>query len=253
MIYVNAFVESVPLLTTIVGGISAVALLMITTILVIVYLKCRHGDKLPPADVISEHQITKNGGVSGKMEPGDRTSNYSDLKVDISGGYVPYGDYTTHYSPPPQYLTTCATKSNACATILQNSHQQNQHHPTQLQSKTHKQQQQSNMSMTFLSTNGGGSLTGSIIGSRDMRQENGLPSLQSTTTNSMVSASPNGSCSNQSNVTHTLPHTTTLSPTVSSAATIVGTADQRYSYSAVYGNPYLRTSNTSLLPPPTAV
>jgi len=93
---------------TIVGGISVVAFLLVLTILVVVYIKCKKRTKLPPADVISEHQITKNGGVSCKLEAGDRTSNYSDLKVDISGGYVPYGDYSTHYSPPPQYLTTCS-------------------------------------------------------------------------------------------------------------------------------------------------
>lgn len=219
---------------TIVGGISAVALLMIITILVVVYFKCKKRSKLPPADVISEHQITKNGGVgSCKMEPGDRTSNYSDLKVDISGGYVPYGDYTTHYSPPPQYLTTCSTKSNGSSTIIQNNHQN--HLQQQLQQQ---QQQQQSLPMTFLSTNGGGSLTGSIIGSREIRQENGLPSLQSTTA-SVVSSSPNGSCSNQSTATHVV------------TATPASAVDPRFS--AIYGNPYLRSSNSSLLPPPTAV
>lgn len=220
---------------TIVSGISAVALLMIVTILVIVYFKCKKRSKLPPADVISEHQITKNGGVgSCKMEAGDRTSNYSDLKVDISGGYVPYGDYSTHYSPPPQYLTTCSTKSNGSSTIIQNNHQNH------IQQQLQQQHQQQTLPMTFLSTSGvggSGSLTGSIIGSRDIRQDNGLPSLQSTTA-SVVSSSPNGSCSNQSTATHV----------VTSSASAV---DPRFS--AIYGNPYLRSSNASLLPPPTAV
>ncbi|KAI8128117.1 Irregular chiasm C-roughest protein [Lucilia cuprina] len=229
--------KSVPLLMTIVGGISAVALLMIITILVVVYFKCKKRSKLPPADVISEHQITKNGGVgSCKMEPGDRTSNYSDLKVDISGGYVPYGDYTTHYSPPPQYLTTCSTKSNGSSTIIQNNHQN--HIQQQLQQQQQQQQQQQSLPMTFLSSNGNGSLTGSIIGSREIRQENGLPSLQSTTA-SVVSSSPNGSCSNQSTATHVV------------TATPASAVDPRFS--AIYGNPYLRSSNSSLLPPPTAV
>ncbi|GBP04719.1 Irregular chiasm C-roughest protein [Eumeta japonica] len=102
------------------------------------------------------------------------------------------------------------------------------------------QQQQQSLPMTFLSTNGGGngSLTGSIIGSREIRQENGLPSLQSTTA-SVVSSSPNGSCSNQSTATHVV------------TATPASAVDPRFS--AIYGNPYLRSSNSSLLPPPTAV
>ncbi|XP_030386521.1 irregular chiasm C-roughest protein [Scaptodrosophila lebanonensis] len=235
--------KSVPLLMTIVGGISAVTILIVLTLLIIVYFKCKKRTKLPPADVISEHQITKNGGVSCKMEPGDRTSNYSDLKVDISGGYVPYGDYSTHYSPPPQYLTTCSTKSNGSSTILQNNHQNH----LQLQQQQQQQQQLQppppvqSVPMTFLTNSGGGSLTGSIIGSREIRQDNGLPSLQSTTA-SVVSSSPNGSCSNQSTAT------TTHVVVPSSMAMSV---DPRYS--AIYGNPYLRTSNSSLLPPPTAV
>ncbi|XP_011293010.2 irregular chiasm C-roughest protein [Musca domestica] len=230
--------KSVPLLMTIVGGISAVALLMIITILVIVYFKCKKRSKLPPADVISEHQITKNGGVgSCKMEPGDRTSNYSDLKVDISGGYVPYGDYTTHYSPPPQYLTTCSTKSNGSSTIIQNNHQNH------LQQQMQQQQHQQTLPMTFLTNvNGSSSLAGSIITARDIRQDNGLPSLQSTTA-SVVSSSPNGSCSNQSTATHVV--------AASSSATPASAVDPRFS--AIYGNPYLRSSNSSLLPPPTAV
>ncbi|KAM8721568.1 hypothetical protein ACLKA7_007449 [Drosophila subpalustris] len=247
--------KSVSLLMTVVGGISGVAVLMLVTIIIIIYFKCKKRTKLPPADVISEHQITKNGGVSCKLEPGDRTSNYSDLKVDISGGYVPYGDYSTHYSPPPQYLTSCSTKSNGSSTILQNNHQnqlqlqqqQQQQHQHQHQQHHHQQQQQQQQTavqsvpMTFLTNSSGGSLTGSIIGAREIRQENGLPSLQSTTA-SVVSSSPNGSCSNQSTAT------TTHVVVPSSMALSV---DPRYS--AIYGNPYLRTSNSSLLPPPTAV
>ncbi|TMW40286.1 hypothetical protein DOY81_014634 [Sarcophaga bullata] len=68
--------------------------------------------------------------------------------------------------------------------------------------------------------------------------ENGLPSLQSTTA-SVVSSSPNGSCSNQSTATHVV------------TATPASAVDPRFS--AIYGNPYLRSSNSSLLPPPTAV
>ncbi|EDW81947.2 uncharacterized protein Dwil_GK25392 [Drosophila willistoni] len=239
--------KSVSLLMTVVGGISAVAILLVIIILIVIYFKCKKRTKLPPADVISEHQITKNGGVSCKLEPGDRTSNYSDLKVDISGGYVPYGDYSTHYSPPPQYLTTCSTKSNGSSTILQNNHQ----NQLQLQQQQQQQQQQQNshqptvvqsVPMTFLTNSSGGSLTGSIIGSREIRQENGLPSLQSTTA-SVVSSSPNGSCSNQSTAT------TTHHVVVPSSMAL--SVDPRYS--AIYGNPYLRTSNSSLLPPPTAV
>ncbi|XP_017154782.1 irregular chiasm C-roughest protein [Drosophila miranda] len=249
--------KSVSLLVTIVGGASALVFLVVLIILLVMYLKCKNRTKLPPADVISEHQITKNGGVSCKMEPGDRTSNYSDLKVDISGGYVPYGDYTTHYSPPPQYLTTCSTKSNGSSTILQNnhqnqlqlqqqqSHQQHQHQQQQQQQSHqaphHQQPPGQSLPMTFLTNSSGGSLTGSIIGSREIRQENGLPSLQSTTA-SVVSSSPNGSCSNQSTAT------TTHVVVPSSMALSV---DPRYS--AIYGNPYLRSSNSSLLPPPTAV
>ncbi|XP_030079936.1 irregular chiasm C-roughest protein [Drosophila hydei] len=257
LVYTCLAAESVSLLTTIVVGISAVAALMLLTFIMIIYFKCKKRTKLPPADVISEHQITKNGGVSCKMEPGDRTSNYSDLKVDISGGYVPYGDYSTHYSPPPQYLTSCSTKSNGSSTILQNNHQnqlqlqqqqQHHHHQQQQQQQQHHQQQQQqqqsvvqSVPMTFLTNSSGGSLTGSIIGAREIRQENGLPSLQSTTA-SVVSSSPNGSCSNQSTAT------TTHVVVPSSMALSV---DPRYS--AIYGNPYLRTSNSSLLPPPTAV
>ncbi|KAH8416403.1 hypothetical protein KR222_001588 [Zaprionus bogoriensis] len=243
--------KSVPLLMTIVGGTSGVAVLIVLSIILIIYFKRKKRTKLPPADVISEHQITKNGGVSCKLEAGDRTSNYSDLKVDISGGYVPYGDYSTHYSPPPQYLTSCSTKSNGSSTILQNNHQnqlqlQQQQQQQQQQQHHHQQQQQQqgavqSVPMTFLTSSGGGSLTGSIIGAREIRQENGLPSLQSTTA-SVVSSSPNGSCSNQSTAT------TTHVVVPSSMALSV---DPRYS--AIYGNPYLRTSNSSLLPPPTAV
>ncbi|EDX01306.1 irregular chiasm C-roughest protein [Drosophila yakuba] len=238
--------KSVSLLMTIVGGISVVAFLLVLTILVVVYIKCKKRTKLPPADVISEHQITKNGGVSCKLEPGDRTSNYSDLKVDISGGYVPYGDYSTHYSPPPQYLTTCSTKSNGSSTILQNNHQ-NQLQLQQQQQQSHHQHhpQTTTLPMTFLTNSSGGSLTGSIIGSREIRQDNGLPSLQSTTA-SVVSSSPNGSCSNQSTTAATTATTHVVVP--SSMALSV---DPRYS--AIYGNPYLRSSNSSLLPPPTAV
>ncbi|XP_017054844.1 LOW QUALITY PROTEIN: irregular chiasm C-roughest protein [Drosophila ficusphila] len=259
--------KSVSLLMTIVGGISVVAFLLVLTILVVVYIKCKKRTKLPPADVISEHQITKNGGVSCKLEPGDRTSNYSDLKVDISGGYVPYGDYSTHYSPPPQYLTTCSTKSNGSSTILQNNHQ----NQLQLQQQQHQQQQhhhhhqqhhhqagQSNaqsLPMTFLSNSSGGSLTGSIIGSREIRQENGLPSLQSTTA-SVVSSSPNGSCSNQSTAAAASASVSAATTTAGSHHVVVPSSmalsvDPRYS--AIYGNPYLRSSNSSLLPPPTAV
>ncbi|XP_034481026.1 irregular chiasm C-roughest protein [Drosophila innubila] len=242
--------KSVSVLMTIVVGISGVAILMVLTIIILIYFKCKKRTKLPPADVISEHQITKNGGVSCKMEPGDRTSNYSDLKVDISGGYVPYGDYSTHYSPPPQYLTSCSTKSNGSSTILQNNHQNQLQQQQQHQQHHHQQQQQQqqqqqtavqSVPMTFLTNSSGGSLTGSIIGAREIRQENGLPSLQSTTA-SVVSSSPNGSCSNQSTAT------TTHVVVPSSMALSV---DPRYS--AIYGNPYLRTSNSSLLPPPTAV
>ncbi|EDV45700.1 irregular chiasm C-roughest protein [Drosophila erecta] len=241
--------KSVSLLMTIVGGISVVAFLLVLTILVVVYIKCKKRTKLPPADVISEHQITKNGGVSCKLEPGDRTSNYSDLKVDISGGYVPYGDYSTHYSPPPQYLTTCSTKSNGSSTILQNNHQnQLQLQQQQQQQHSHHQHhpQTTTLPMTFLTNSSGGSLTGSIIGSREIRQDNGLPSLQSTTA-SVVSSSPNGSCSNQS--TTAAATTTTTHVVVPSSMAL--SVDPRYS--AIYGNPYLRSSNSSLLPPPTAV
>ncbi|XP_017086203.1 irregular chiasm C-roughest protein [Drosophila eugracilis] len=245
--------KSVSLLMTIVGGISVVAFLLVLTILVVVYIKCKKRTKLPPADVISEHQITKNGGVSCKLEPGDRTSNYSDLKVDISGGYVPYGDYSTHYSPPPQYLTTCSTKSNGSSTILQNNHQNQLQLQQQQQShQSHHQHhhqgsnpQTTTLPMTFLTNSSGGSLTGSIIGSREIRQDNGLPSLQSTTA-SVVSSSPNGSCSNQSTTAAT---TTTTHVVVPSSMAL--SVDPRYS--AIYGNPYLRSSNSSLLPPPTAV
>ncbi|KAH8286968.1 hypothetical protein KR054_000110 [Drosophila jambulina] len=241
--------KSVSLLMTIVGGISVVAFLLVLTILIVVYIKCRRSTKLPQADVISEHQITKNGGVSCKLEPGDRTSNYSDLKVDISGGYVPYGDYSTHYSPPPQYLTTCSTKSNGSSTILQNNHQnqlQLQQQQQQQSHQSHHHHQPPNtqtLPMTFLTNSSGGSLTGSIIGSREIRQDNGLPSLQSTTA-SVVSSSPNGSCSNQSTTTATTTHVVVPSSMALSV-------DPRYS--AIYGNPYLRSSNSSLLPPPTAV
>ncbi|EDV99713.1 GH12264 [Drosophila grimshawi] len=252
--------KSVSLYMTEVYGLSMLAFVVVfIVILILIYLKFRKRTKLPPADVISEHQNTKIGGVSCKMEPGDRTSNYSDLKLDISGGYVPYGDYSTHYSPPPQYLTSCSTKSNGSSTILQNNHQnqlqlqQQQQHQQQHNhhSHSHHQQQQQqqqqqqtagqSVPMTFLTNSSGGSLTGSIIGAREIRQENGLPSLQSTTA-SVVSSSPNGSCSNQSTAT------TTHVVVPSSMALSV---DPRYS--AIYGNPYLRTSNSSLLPPPTAV
>ncbi|KAH8291690.1 hypothetical protein KR018_005604, partial [Drosophila ironensis] len=241
--------KSVSLLMTVVGGISVVALLLVLTILIVVYIRCKRRTKLPPADVISEHQITKNGGVSCKLEPGDRTSNYSDLKVDISGGYVPYGDYSTHYSPPPQYLTTCSTKSNGSSTILQNNHQNQlvvqQQQQQQNQQNHHHQHHTQTLPMTFLTNSSGGSLTGSIIGSREIRQENGLPSLQSTTA-SVVSSSPNGSCSNQST---TAAATATTHVVVPSSMAL--SVDPRYS--AIYGNPYLRSSNSSLLPPPTAV
>uniref|UniRef100_W8AUB9 Irregular chiasm C-roughest protein n=2 Tax=Ceratitis capitata TaxID=7213 RepID=W8AUB9_CERCA len=233
----------------IIGGTSVVGCAMILIIIIIVYFKCKKRTKLPPADVISEHQISKNGGVACKMEAGDRTSNYSDLKVDISGGYVPYGDYSTHYSPPPQYLTTCSTKSNGSSTILQNNHHnhlQQQHMQQTLQHQHHQQHQQTPpppptqiVPMTFLSNgSASGSLTSSIVGSREIRQDNGLPSLQSTTA-SVVSSSPNGSCSNQSTATHVI------------SSSVAMSVDPRYS--AIYGNPYLRSSNSSLLPPPTAV
>lgn len=188
---------------TIVGGVSSVAVLMIIIIVIVIYFKCRQ-KKLPPADVISEHQIAKNC-----KEAGDRNSSYSDLKVDITTGYVPYADYTTHYSPPPQYLTTVATK-------------------------THLNGGQS-MPMSFMN----GSLTGSVIGSRsEIRQDNGLPhSLQGSERggSSGVSASPNGS--NHTSSTQYVQNPLPVDPR----------------YSAIYGNPYLRTSNSSLLPPPTAV
>ncbi|XP_067640276.1 irregular chiasm C-roughest protein [Eurosta solidaginis] len=227
----------------IIGGSSVVGCAMILIIIIIVYYKCKKNAKLPPADVISEHQINKNGGVAAKMEAGDRTSNYSDLKVDITGGYVPYGDYSTHYSPPPQYLTTCSTKSNGSSTILQNNHHNHLQQQHMQQTHMHQNHQQTpppqSVPMTFLSNgSANGSLTGSIVCSREIRQDNGLPSLQSTTA-SVVSSSPNGSCSNQSTATRVI------------SSSVAMSVDPRYS--AIYGNPYLRSSNSSLLPPPTAV
>lgn len=225
----------------IIGGTSVVGCAMILIIIIIVYFKCKKRTNLPPADVISEHQISKNGGVACKMEAGDRTSNYSDLKVDISGGYVPYGDYSTHYSPPPQYLTTCSTKSNGSSTILQNNHHNHLQQQHMQQTLQHHQQTPppQTVPMTFLSNgSANGSLTSSIVGSREIRQDNGLPSMQSTTA-SVVSSSPNGSCSNQSTATHVI------------SSSVAMSVDPRYS--AIYGNPYLRSSNSSLLPPPTAV
>ncbi|XP_037938623.1 irregular chiasm C-roughest protein [Teleopsis dalmanni] len=225
--------KSVPLLMTIVGSIFTVAILLILAIIVIVYLKCKRGVKLPPADVISEHQINKTGNILCKMDAGDRSSNYSDLKVDISGGYVPYGDYATHYSPPPQYLTTCSIKSDNSSIALQNNHQN--HLQQQQQQQLHQHFQ--NIPMTFLSNNGG--LNGSIIGSRDVKQENGLPCLQSNL-GTVISSAPNGSNFNPNTVGQTI-----------QANSLSINIDPRYS--AIYGNPHLRSSNASLLPPPTAV
>ncbi|KMZ08005.1 uncharacterized protein Dsimw501_GD16346 [Drosophila simulans] len=233
--------KSVSLLMTIVGGISVVAFLLVLTILVVVYIKCKKRTKLPPADVISEHQITKNGGVSCKLEPGDRTSNYSDLKVDISGGYVPYGDYSTHYSPPPQYLTTCSTKSNGSSTILQNNHQ-NQLQLQQQQQQSHHQHhpQTTTLPMTFLTNSSGGSLTGSIIGSREIRQDNGMMTVVCISNFADANVAHTRKCFSSTTTTHVVvPSSMALS------------VDPRYS--AIYGNPYLRSSNSSLLPPPTAV
>lgn len=225
--FFSPYLESVPLLMTIVGGISSIAVLLILIIVVIIYFKCKK-KKLPPADVISEHQISSKGGCA--KEPGDRTSNYSDLKVDISAGYVPYADYTTHYSPPPQYLTTVANKTNLnnCggdggrvnSVNIGNNH-----------NGTHTA-----VPLTYL--HNGGTLTGSIIGSREntmIRQDNGLPHLhQHQQSSSGVSSSPNGSTTSTS---HKIQTTLSVDPR----------------YSAIYGNPYLRNSNSSLLPPPTAV
>lgn len=226
---------------TVVGGVASVAVLLLLSICVILYVKCKKKNKLPPADVISEHQISKQFSKQG--EAGDRTSNYSDLKVDISAGYVPYADYQSHYSPPPQYLTTIA--NNKQHHQQQHPQQQQQHH--QHQPHPNHSSLVATLPMTFL--NGGGSLTGSIIGSRDIRQDNGLPPSNG---GSIISSSPNGSCSNNSG--SLVPSSVGGSNSNSNSTPMPMpqlTIDPRYS--AIYGNPYLRNSNSSLLPPPTAV
>lgn len=233
MFYFFPRIETVSLLMTVVGGVASVAALLLLSICIILYVKCKKKNKLPPADVISEHQISSKQ-FSKQGEAGDRTSNYSDLKVDISAGYVPYADYQSHYSPPPQYLTTIAPNKQS----QHHHHQQQQHHNSLV----------ATLPMTFL--NGGGSLTGSIIGSRDIRQDNGLPPSNG---GSIISSSPNGSCSNNSG--SLVPSSVGGSNNSNSNSTPMPmpqiTIDPRYS--AIYGNPYLRNSNSSLLPPPTAV
>uniref|UniRef100_A0A1B0CQR5 Protein rp20-signalp detected n=1 Tax=Lutzomyia longipalpis TaxID=7200 RepID=A0A1B0CQR5_LUTLO len=238
----------------------SVAITILVVIFLCIFLK-RGKKKLPPADVIPEHHISEKG-----CKESDRSSNISDLKVDIrsgscepdysetcsgsdsiatrlaanilgsnqtttaigggvplagpvkipndyrysgdytdplghlqqlksgqnNNGYVPYVDYARDYSPPPQTLTAMRTSS---ATM-------NGQLPT------------------------GGNFSLNRHRTTELRQDNGLPSVQNS-----LNSLPNGFLGQ---------------PLLQNGLSI----DPRYS--ATYGNPYLRTSNASLppLPPP---
>lgn len=90
------------MLMIIVGALSCVAIIMMVIMLLVLYFK-RGKKKLPPADVIPELHINEKG-----CKESDRSSNISDLKVDIRSGSCEPVDYSETCSGTDSIVTRLA-------------------------------------------------------------------------------------------------------------------------------------------------
>lgn len=154
---------------------------------------------------------------------GDYTDMHVATKIGLTNnGYIPYNDYTRDYSPP-----------NSMRTSLKNH---------LLGSSGH-----SPLISTPVTINGG--IDHYSLGrGRELRQDNGLPSIP-------LNTMPNGIMSKyyiiEKRSRHDRLRETFLTQTTSILdQSLLNNVDIRYS--ATYGNPFLKSSNIQPLPPPNA-
>lgn len=156
-------------------------------------------------------------------------------KVGLSnGGYIPYNDYSRDYSPPNSIraLKNHLVSSSAHSPLM---------NPTTVTS----------------SMNGGinnnNNNTYSLTRNRELRQDNGLPTIP-------LNTMPNGIISKyytlQGRKSSCCRHERLRDKYLTQATLILdqsllNNVDIRYS--ATYGNPYLKSSSISPLPPPTSI
>ncbi|XP_055371596.1 irregular chiasm C-roughest protein-like [Condylostylus longicornis] len=296
--------KTIPFLVVIVGAVSFVTFMLIIVVIITVYLK-KGKKKLPPADVIPEHHHHHHSNEKGFKES-DRSSNLSDLKVDIrsgscepeysetcsdslttklasnmvnanhtgsnggvitgtgggggggvplagpvkipndfrysgdytdsgvpqqqqqneqklgqqNSGFDPYVDYALNYSPP---LTSLSSSRSKYSTTSNSNSSMATVKAVPLNSINNSNHNNSNNNNSNINGINQSQITSSLTRNR---QDSGLPSVQSS-----ISSMQNGLLG-QSLLQNGL------------------SIDPRYS--ATYGNPYLRTSNSSLPPPNTA-
>ncbi|XP_063704901.1 irregular chiasm C-roughest protein [Culicoides brevitarsis] len=146
---------------------------------------------------------------------GDYTDALGHLQLKSgqnNNGYVPYVDYSRDYSPPPSQLQRNYNTLSSTGTYVTGA---------VTSPPTSQSSQQLNGQLP------GGNLSLTRNRQQELRQDNGLPSIQSS-----MNSLPNVLLGHQALLQNGL------------------SLDPRFN--ATYGNPYLRNSNTSLPPPSTA-
>lgn len=184
---------------------------------------------------------------------GDYTDALGHLQIKSgqnNNGYVPYVDYSRDYSPPPSqlqrnYNTLNSTGNYGTQLGLGNNMAAVTSPPTSQSS----QQLQMNGQLP------GGNLSLTRQRQHELRQDNGLPSIQSSM-NSLPNVllgkvSRNVLLSNR--FINSFPsHIATVAAVAGHQALLQNGLSLDPRFNATYGNPYLRNSNASLPPPSTA-
>lgn len=158
---------------------------------------------------------------------GDYTDMHVAQKIGLTNnGYIPYNDYSRDYSPPNSMRTTGTSLKNH---LIASSG----HSPL--------------ISTPVTTTMNGGIDHYSLGRNRELRQDNGLPSIPMNTM-------PNGILSKYYIIHKRCCHHERYQQTYLTQTTsildqsLLNNVDIRYS--ATYGNPFLKSSNLASLPPP---
>lgn len=163
-------------------------------------------------------------------------------KVGLTnGGYIPYNDYSRDYSPP----NSIRALKNHLVSSSSSGHSPLINSTTVTSSMNGGINNNNN-----LISNNNNINTYSLTRNRELRQDNGLPTIPLTMPNGIISKyytlqSRKNSCCRHERIREKYLTQATLILDQS----LLNNVDIRYS--ATYGNPYLKSSSISPLPPPT--
>jgi hypothetical protein len=201
------------------------------------------------------HAMNGNGvPLAGPVKlPNDHhhrySGDYSDMHVATkvgltNNGYIPYNDYTRDYSPP----NSMRNNNNNNITSLKNHLISSSGHSPLINS-TQPITMNGSIDSNYATTNS--TMTTMTLGrNRELRQDNGLPSIPlSTMPNGIISkyytldSNKHCCCRHNKFREKFLTQTTSILD-----QSLLNNVDIRFS--ATYGNPYLKNTSISPLPPP---